>query len=1030
MSATTAGASSIADFIFVDTAVGGVWNRNQVMPLADFRPPPDAQDVYATYLRYTRELPDYANTNPHVEADDRPSVKGFRGQAFAPFFPADFDCAGDLNQPRRDVIRAVKMLEARFDLPLSAVRLAFSGRKGFSLEIPGSLFGDFAPGAEIPSRFKRLGGELFADFLTIDTSIYEGLRLWRLPNYRHAKSGLFKIRLSLDELEHLRIDEIQNLATAARPHQDVPDDDWFPRAGLVHVWASTAIPKNGYLQESADCGPDVGSRAITHDHIKLLIEIVTRHWFASQKHNVALGLAGWLVMAGVPEEQGEDIFRTLSADDTRPDDRLNCLRDTYKRRRMNLAIAGPSRLREYLPRDDMDALERILPTHVHIHRLGSNVTSDAADAGQGDATPEARPIFDICDQDLERGTNAAWDAVKQANDPPNLFVYSGLPTRIDRDETTGAPIPRELDPDRLRNTLARAATFVRTTAKGAVVSARPPVALVKDMLAEPSFPLPHLTAITEVPIFACDGTLPSAPGYHPAAQTYYAPSRGFVVSPIPEEPTPDEVVAARELLEGDLLGDFPFIHDAERAHAVALLLLPFARNLIDGPTPLHLIEKPSPGTGATLLVDAIATIATGRPAPAMTEGRDEDDMRKRLTAALLMSPAIMFFDNLRRPLDYSCLAAAITETNWKDRVLGTSTMASIPVTCAWCATGNNPTLSSEMARRTISIRLNAKQAQPWLRSGFRHPNLRAWVKAHRAALVAACLTLIQAWIAKDRPAASNLVTIGMFEEWSSVMAGILENAGIAGFLENREDFYTRSDTEGSDVRGFLTAWWETHHATKVKVSTLFAIANAPDSTIDISAKTEQAQRVRLGKFLCAIEDRHYQLDDRLTVRVVRTGEKEKGAVLWRLENGASDSQNGESEWQETADLPADSPGVYPHNHAENQDDHIGPGESGESVFDTQRMRDQGEEDIHVSGSVETDSRHSPDSPDPPRDDAGIAPQSGRFGPPASPNGEVMSEAHDTATELFATAAVPPCPSCGAVTDIGRPWCFDCDPLTQ
>ena len=35
------------------------------------------------------------------------------------------------------------------------------------------------------------------------------------------------------------------------------------------------------------------------------------------------------------------------------------------------------------------------------------------------------------------------------------------------------------------------------------------------------------------------------------------------------------------------------------------VLVDRCRALIDGPTPLHLVEKPTPGTGATLLVDVL-----------------------------------------------------------------------------------------------------------------------------------------------------------------------------------------------------------------------------------------------------------------------------------------------------------------------------------------------------------------------------------------------------------------------------------------
>jgi len=50
-----------------------------------------------------------------------------------------------------------------------------------------------------------------------------------------------------------------------------------------------------------------------------------------------------------------------------------------------------------------------------------------------------------------------------------------------------------------------------------------------------------------------------------------------------------------------------------------------------------------------------------------------------------------------------------------------------------------------IARRLVRIRLDARTDQPWRREGFRHPDLMIWVRANRARLVAACLTLCQAW---------------------------------------------------------------------------------------------------------------------------------------------------------------------------------------------------------------------------------------------------------------------------------------------
>ncbi|WP_397544213.1 hypothetical protein [Roseovarius salis] len=75
------------------------------------------------------------------------------------------------------------------------------------------------------------------------------------------------------------------------------------------------------------------------------------------------------------------------------------------------------------------------------------------------------------------------------------------------------------------------------------------------------------------PLFGRNGTLLTTPGYHPDARLLYVPAPGFAVPDIPAKPTPAEIAAARTLIYEDLLGDFPFTTEAERAHVVALLLL-------------------------------------------------------------------------------------------------------------------------------------------------------------------------------------------------------------------------------------------------------------------------------------------------------------------------------------------------------------------------------------------------------------------------------------------------------------------------
>src|SRR6185437_10610239 len=145
----------------------------------------------------------------------------------------------------------------------------------------------------------------------------------------------------------------------------------------------------------------------------------------------------------------------------------------------------------------------------------------------------------------------------------------------------GFPVIRSLTEDRMRHVLGRVAYWyaIRETKDGDYqrTPALPPLHVVKDVLATPNAPLPILSRIVEAPVFAPDGTLQLEPGYHPAAQTFYAADPELVIPPVPEAPTPEDVASARQLLAGELLGEFPFTGPAELAHALALLLLPFVR---------------------------------------------------------------------------------------------------------------------------------------------------------------------------------------------------------------------------------------------------------------------------------------------------------------------------------------------------------------------------------------------------------------------------------------------------------------------
>ena len=239
---------------------------------------------------------------------------------------------------------------------------------------------------------------------------------------------------------------------------------------------------------------------------------------------------------------------------------------------------------------------------------------------------------------------------------------------------------------------------------------------------------------------------------------------------------------------------------------------------------------------------------------------------------------MILIDNVRSRLDSAALSAALTSDVWEDRVLGYSRMAAIPVTCTWLATANNPALSLEVARRTVSSGLDACVEKPWERKEFRHKHLRRWALQHRAELIWAALTLVQAWIAAGKPLGQE--TLGSYESYAEVVGGILGIAGIPGFLGNQDRVYAEADQEVNALAEFCQAWWGDFQDRQVKVDLLFGLATRHRLLIDLwSGRDDHAARTAFGKAIARMRDRIIG-----EFRIRRVGEDTHAKVLtYRLE---------------------------------------------------------------------------------------------------------------------------------------------------
>jgi hypothetical protein len=316
-----------------------------------------------------------------------------------------------------------------------------------------------------------------------------------------------------------------------------------------------------------------------------------------------------------------------------------------------------------------------------------------------------------------------------------------------------------------------------------------------------------LDRISHAPFVRADGTVVTEPGYDESTRTMLIPDPVFDNIKVPEDPTPAEIAAARDLILTEWLGDFPFDSDTDRANVMALIVTPAIRGMCPK-VPLAVVDGLQMGVGKNLLADSLLTVYTGQAAEPMNWVSEPDELRKQITSAFRTGAEFFVFDEAHT-IEGAPLAQALTAATWQDRILGVSTMANFPNVITWMSLGNQVQVKGDLTRRVYRIALRPTYANPQDRdaSSFRHPgqsglDLGSWTRQHRRELMEAILTLVRAWFAQGQPRPDRGVSFGSFEVWERIVGGIIQTAGLTGFLDNLKVWRSESD--------FETQYWLGH----------------------------------------------------------------------------------------------------------------------------------------------------------------------------------------------------------------------------
>ena len=357
-----------------------------------------------------------------------------------------------------------------------------------------------------------------------------------------------------------------------------------------------------------------------------------------------------------------------------------------------------------------------------------------------------------------------------------------------------------VEPPYLRDILCRVVRWSKWNARARNFAAiDPPPEIAATILARAGeWKFPTIAGVISTPTMRPDGTILDREGYDEATGLLLiAPPE---MPAIPDAPTHDDALAAMAVLK-TLLAEFPFVGDLDQAVALSALITPVVRGAFQV-APMHCAKTPVAGSGKSYLFDTVSAIAIGQFMPVMAAGANEEELEKRLGAALLAGQPLICIDNVNGELKGDALCQTIERPLVEIRILGRSERVRIEAraTTTFC-TGNNIIIVGDLCRRVITITLDPKMELPETREFKSNPV--DLVLANRGRYVAAALTICRAYAVVGRP--NKAKRLASFEGWSDTVRSALIWLGEPDVVASMAVVKT-DDPELAELNEMLSSW--------------------------------------------------------------------------------------------------------------------------------------------------------------------------------------------------------------------------------
>ncbi len=351
--------------------------RNHVVPIVEV---PSLMRMfgsygcYTTYFFFSDEILTYMSAHT---VDSNSSIAGYEGKVWAPFFPVDLDHP-DLGVTLEAARFLISLLTDRWIANPNALQVYFSGSKGFHLMVDSRLFGKMLPSKRLPlildAMRRHLAQELPIGLReTVDLAIKDRVRLLRLPNTIHEKSGLYKVLISPEELKTASPDQIRKLAERSRllpltdetgflsrvPVKENEEAAAFLKKILRQVKRMTQKPFRYRFRRPEDLShlevPCAGMQKIWVSHVE-----------PGNRNNCAIRLASEFRLLGLSEEEAEEklfAWNRMNSIELPPHELHNVIRSAYQHPFPYRYGCGDSILRSFCPLPTYAACQAHIAEH-------------------------------------------------------------------------------------------------------------------------------------------------------------------------------------------------------------------------------------------------------------------------------------------------------------------------------------------------------------------------------------------------------------------------------------------------------------------------------------------------------------------------------------------------------------------------------------------------------------------------------------------------------------------------------------------